>query len=202
MDKLDLEVAEGELVAVMGPSGSGKSTFLSIAGALLEPTEGQVLLDGASIMGKNKQDISDVRLQQLGFIFQSANLIPYLKVEEQLMVVAKLAGTDKAKAAKRVDELLDTVGLTHRRKAYVEKLSGGERQRVAIARALMNDPAVLLADEPTASLDAERGLDIVGMIARLVKEQGKCAVMVTHDERILPLCDRVLFLENGKLVHH
>lgn len=104
LDKLDLEVAEGELVAVMGPSGSGKSTFLSIAGALLEPTEGQVLLDGASIMGKSKQDISDVRLQQLGFIFQSANLIPYLKVEEQLMVVAKLAGTDKNKAEKRVDE--------------------------------------------------------------------------------------------------
>lgn len=160
------------------------------------------MLDGASIMGKNKQDISDVRLQQLGFIFQSANLIPYLKVEEQLMVIAKLAGTDKNKAEKRVDELLDTVGLSHRRKAYAEKLSGGERQRVAIARALMNDPAVLLADEPTASLDAERGLDIVGMIARLVKEQGKSAVMVTHDERILPLCDRVLFLENGKLIHH
>lgn len=202
LDKLDLEVAEGELVAVMGPSGSGKSTFLSIAGALLEPTEGQVLLDGASIMGKSKQDISDMRLQQLGFIFQSANLIPYLKVEEQLMVVAKLAGTDKSKAEKRVDALLDTVGLTHRRKAYTEKLSGGERQRVAIARALMNDPAVLLADEPTASLDAERGLDIVGMIARLVKEQGKSAVMVTHDERILPLCSRVLFLEKGKLVQH
>lgn len=202
LDKLDLEVAEGELVAVMGPSGSGKSTFLSIAGALLEPTEGQVLLDGASIMGKGKQEISDMRLQQLGFIFQSANLIPYLKVEEQLMVVAKLAGTDKNKAEKRVDELLDTVGLAHRRKAYAEKLSGGERQRVAIARALMNDPAVLLADEPTASLDAERGLDIVGMIARLVKEQGKSAVMVTHDERILPLCSRVLFLENRKLVQH
>ncbi|MGE6575352.1 ABC transporter ATP-binding protein [Paenibacillus xylanexedens] len=202
LDKLDLEVSKGELVAVMGPSGSGKSTFLSIAGALLEPTEGQVLLDGASIMGKGKQEISDMRLQQLGFIFQSANLIPYLKVEEQLMVVAKLAGTEKNKAEKRVHELLDTVGLIHRRKAYAEKLSGGERQRVAIARALMNDPAVLLADEPTASLDAERGLDIVGMIARLVKEQGKSAVMVTHDERILPLCSRVLFLENGKLVQH
>lgn len=201
LDKLDLEVAEGELVAVMGPSGSGKSTFLSIAGALLEPTEGQVLLDGVSIMGKNRQDISDVRLEQLGFIFQSANLIPYLKVEEQLMVVAKLAGTDKNKAAKRVNELLHTVGLSHRRKAYAEKLSGGERQRVAIARALMNDPAVLLADEPTASLDADRGLDIVGMIAKLVAEQGKSAVMVTHDERVLPLCNRVLFLENGKLVH-
>ncbi|MBB6021150.1 putative ABC transport system ATP-binding protein [Paenibacillus sp. JGP012] len=202
LDQLDLQVAEGELVAVMGPSGSGKSTFLSIAGALLEPTEGEVLLDGTSIMGKSKTDISDVRLRQLGFIFQSANLIPYLKVEEQLLVVAKLAGMDKSKAERRADELLKTVGLSHRRKAYTDKLSGGERQRVAIARALMNDPAVLLADEPTASLDAERGLDIVGTIARLVKEQGKSAVMVTHDERILPLCSRVLFLEKGKLVQH
>lgn len=200
LDQLDLQVAEGELVAVMGPSGSGKSTFLSIAGALLEPTDGKVLLDGTSIMGKSKTDISDVRLRQLGFIFQSANLIPYLKVEEQLLVVAKLAGMDKSKAERRAGELLETVGLSHRRKAYTDRLSGGERQRVAIARALMNDPAVLLADEPTASLDAERGLDIVGTIARLVKEQGKSAVMVTHDERILPLCSRVLFLEKGKLV--
>ena len=202
LDQLDLQVAEGELVAVMGPSGSGKSTFLSIAGALLEPTGGEVLLDGTSIMGKNKTDISDVRLRQLGFIFQSANLIPYLKVEEQLMVVAKLAGMDKNKAERRAGDLLKTVGLSHRRKAYTDKLSGGERQRVAIARALMNDPAVLLADEPTASLDAERGLDIVSTIARFVKEQGKSAVMVTHDERILPLCSRVLFLEKGKLVQH
>lgn len=200
LDKLNLEVAEGELVAVMGPSGSGKSTFLSIAGALLEPTSGQVLLDGESIIGKDKQALSELRLQKIGFIFQSANLIPYLKVEEQLVLVSKLAGMEKAKAAKRAKELLDKMGLSHRRTAYPEKLSGGERQRVAIARALMNDPAVLFADEPTASLDASRGHDIVSMIAKQVKDQRKSAVMVTHDDRVLPLCDRVLFLENGKLV--
>ncbi|CAM4493006.1 putative ABC transport system ATP-binding protein [Paenibacillus endophyticus] len=199
LNQLSLEVAEGELVAVMGPSGSGKSTFLSIAGALLEPTSGHVLLDGESIGGKSKQERSEIRLRKIGFIFQSANLIPYLKVEEQLMLVAMLAEMDKAKALKRVRELLDKIGLSHRRKAYPEKLSGGERQRVAIARALMNDPAVLFADEPTASLDAARGLDVVSMIAKQVKDQGASAVMVTHDDRVLQLCDRVLYLENGKL---
>ncbi|MDD9267076.1 ABC transporter ATP-binding protein [Paenibacillus sp. GCM10023248] len=200
LNQLNLEVAEGELVAVMGPSGSGKSTFLSIAGALLEPTGGRVLLDGESIGGKDKQELSELRLRKIGFIFQSANLIPYLKVEEQLILVAKLAGMDKAKAAKRAKELLDEVGLSHRRTAYSEKLSGGERQRVAITRALMNDPAVLFADEPTASLDAARGLDVVRMIAKQVKSRRKSAVMVTHDDRVLPLCDRVLYLEDGKFI--
>ncbi|MFK4475743.1 putative ABC transport system ATP-binding protein [Paenibacillus sp. RC73] len=201
LDKLNLEVAEGELVAVMGPSGSGKSTFLSIAGALLEPTSGDVLLDGGSIIGKNKQELSELRLRKIGFIFQSANLIPCLKVEEQLMLVAKLSGMKKAEAAKRAKDLLNKMGLSHRLNAYPEKLSGGERQRVAIARALMNDPAVLFADEPTASLDASRGFDVVNMIAKQVKHQQKSAVIVTHDDRVLPLCDRVLFLEEGKLIH-
>ncbi|WP_336785318.1 ABC transporter ATP-binding protein [Paenibacillus sp. MMO-177] len=202
LDNLNLSVAEGELVAVMGPSGSGKSTFLSIAGALLEPTSGDVLVDGQSVIGKAHQELSDMRLHKLGFIFQSANLIPYLKVEEQLLFVAKQGGMDKAKATGKARELLQKLGLAHRRSAYPEKLSGGERQRVAIARALMNDPAVLLADEPTASLDASRGMDVVRMIAGEAKEQGKAAIMVTHDERVLPLCDRVLYLEEGHLVEH
>lgn len=200
LNHLSLQVSEGELVAVMGPSGSGKSTFLSIAGALLEPTGGGVLLDGESIAGIEKRALSDMRLNKIGFIFQSANLIPYLKVEEQLMLVAKLGDMNKRKANERISELLHKLGLDHRRNAYPDKLSGGERQRVAIARALMNDPAVLLADEPTASLDASRGMDVVRMIAGEAKERGKSAVMVTHDERVLPLCDRVLFLENGRLI--
>ncbi|GMK38922.1 ABC transporter ATP-binding protein [Paenibacillus sp. CCS19] len=200
LDHLSLQVSEGEFVAVMGPSGSGKSTFLSIAGALLEPTSGGVLLDGEPVVGKEKQALSDMRLTKIGFIFQSANLIPYLKVEEQLMLVAKLGSMNKVKANKRIRELLHKLGLDHRGSAYPDKLSGGERQRVAIARALMNDPAVLLADEPTASLDASRGMDVVRMIAGEAKERGKSAVMVTHDERVLPLCDRVLYLENGRLI--
>ena len=199
LDHLSLQVSAGEFVAVMGPSGSGKSTFLSIAGALLKPASGEVWLDGEAIVGKEKQALSDLRLNKIGFIFQSANLIPYLKVEEQLMLVAKLGDMDKAKANERVRELLHKLGLGHRKSAYPDKLSGGERQRVAIARALMNDPAVLLADEPTASLDASRGMDVVRMIAEEAKERGKSAIMVTHDERVLPLCDRVLYLENGRL---
>lgn len=199
LDQLNLQVSEGELVAVMGPSGSGKSTFLSIAGALLQPTDGEVLLDGKSLTGKTKKELTDIRLRQLGFIFQSANLVPYLKVEEQLLLVAKLGGMNKSAAAGRASEFLHKLGLVHRRNAYPDKLSGGERQRVAIARALMNDPAVLLADEPTASLDASRGMDVVRMLAGEAKERGKSAVLVTHDERILPLCDRVLYLEDGHL---
>lgn len=202
LDRLNLKVAEGELVAVMGPSGSGKSTFLSIAGALLEPTGGEVLIDGKSIIGQDKQALSELRLRKMGFIFQNANLIPYLKVEEQLMLVAKLAGSSKEASAARADELLQKMGLTHRKNAYPHKLSGGERQRVAIARALMNDPAVLFADEPTASLDASRGLEVVAMIAKQVKEQRKSAVMVTHDDRVLPYCDRVFYLDKGKLTEH
>ncbi|OZB98766.1 ABC transporter ATP-binding protein [Paenibacillus sp. XY044] len=199
LDRLNLEVAEGELVAVMGPSGSGKSTFLSIAGALLEPTGGDVLIDGKSMIGQDSQALSELRLRKMGFIFQNANLIPYLKVKEQLMLVAKLAGSSKEVYESRAHELLEKMGLIHRKNAYPEKLSGGERQRVAIARALMNDPAVLFADEPTASLDASRGLEVVAMIAKQVKEQRKSAVMVTHDDRVLPLCDRVFYLDKGKL---
>lgn len=200
LNRLSLHVAEGELVAVMGPSGSGKSTFLSIAGALLEPSSGQVLVDGEAIQSKSGPERSALRLQKLGFIFQSAHLIPYLRVKEQLLLVAKLAGMRKDKAAKRAEQLLETLGLSHRSDAYPEKLSGGERQRAAIARALMNDPAVLLADEPTASLDAARGYEVVELIARQVKSEGKSAVLVTHDDRMIPLCDRVLWLENGRLV--
>lgn len=200
LDNLNLEVSEGEIIAVMGPSGSGKSTFLSIAGALLAPTDGDVRLEGTSILNKSKQELSELRLRKIGFIFQSANLIPYLKVQEQLQLVANLAGQVKAQSAKRSAELLRRMDLSHRLQAYPDKLSGGERQRVAIARALMNDPAVLFADEPTASLDAARGLDVVNLIAQQVRGQAKSAVIVTHDERVLPLCDRVLFLEEGKLV--
>lgn len=199
LNKLGLRVSEGELVAVMGPSGSGKSTFLSIAGALLKPSGGDVRLDGESILGKSRQELSDLRLRKLGFVFQSANLIPYLKVEEQLMLVAKLGGTGRSLAAERASGLLSKLGLEHRRSAYPEKMSGGERQRAAIARALMNDPAVLLADEPTASLDAERGMEVVRILANETKERNKSAVMVTHDERVLPFCDRVLYLADGQL---
>lgn len=202
LNNLDLVVNEGEFVAVLGPSGSGKSTFLSAAGALLTPTSGEIFIDGESLADKSKSELTDLRLERIGFMFQSAQLLPYLKVEEQLLYVARQAKMSTKEAKERATDLLKRLGLWERRNQYPEKLSGGEKQRVAIARAWMNKPAILLADEPTASLDFSRGKEVVRMIAEEVKSEGKAAVMVTHDERMLEWCDRVLHLEDGRLVEH
>ncbi len=200
LNKLDFKVNEGEFVAVLGPSGSGKSTFLSTAGALLSPTSGEILIDGESIADKNKAELTEFRLHKIGFMFQNAQLLPYLKVEEQLLFVARIAKLSSSEAKKRSSYLLKRLGIWERRNHYPEKLSGGEKQRVAIARAWMNNPAILFADEPTASLDFKRGKEVVQMLADEVKREGKAAVMVTHDERMLEWCDRVLYLQDGILV--
>ncbi|GGF68950.1 ABC transporter ATP-binding protein [Paenibacillus albidus] len=200
LNNLDFEVQEGEFVAVLGPSGSGKSTFLSAAGALLTPTSGEIYIDGESIIQKDKTQLTELRLHKIGFMFQSAQLLPYLKVEEQLLYVARLAKLNAKEARQRAADLLKRLEISGKRNQYPEQLSGGEKQRVAIARAWMNNPAILFADEPTASLDYRRGREVVRMIADEVKKERKAAVMVTHDERMLEWCDRVLHLENGKLV--
>lgn len=199
LNGISLSVQAGELVAVVGPSGSGKSTFLSIAGALLTPTNGTVFIDGKEINTLNEKEMNEIRLEKIGFIFQSANLIPYLTVKDQLLLIPDLAGKDNKDMEKRAAELLERLGLAHRMNHYPDKLSGGERQRVAIARALMNNPGLILADEPTASLDSKRGRGVVEMIASEVKNSSKAAVMVTHDKRMLDLCDRVVYIEDGKL---
>ncbi len=199
LKNVSLEVAQGEFVAIVGPSGAGKSTFLSIAGALLSPTEGEIAIGGKVLNDLTSKDLTKVRLDKVGFIFQGANLIPYLSVRDQLLVIAELSG-DKGRVAKeKADELLKELGLTARENNYPESLSGGEKQRVAIARALMNDPDIILADEPTASLDASRGHKVVQMIADEVKRKNKAAIMVTHDERVLDLVDRVIRIEDGYL---
>ncbi|EPR5159367.1 ABC transporter ATP-binding protein [Listeria monocytogenes] len=199
LKNVSLEVAQGEFVAIVGPSGAGKSTFLSIAGALLSPTEGEIAIGGKVLNDLTSKDLTKVRLDKVGFIFQGANLIPYLNVRDQLLVIAELSG-DKGRVAKeKADELLKELGLTARENNYPESLSGGEKQRVAIARALMNDPDIILADEPTARLDASRGHKVVQMIADEVKRKNKAAIMVTHDERVLDLVDRVIRIEDGYL---
>lgn len=199
LKNVSLEVAQGEFVAIVGPSGAGKSTFLSIAGALLSPTEGEIAIGGKVLNDLTSKDLTKVRLDKVGFIFQGANLIPYLNVRDQLLVIAELSG-DKGRVAKeKADELLKELGLTARENNYPESLSGGEKQRVAIARALMNDPDIILADEPTASLDASRGHKVVQMIADEVKRKNKAAIMVTHGERVLDLVDRVIRIEDGYL---
>ncbi|MDQ0805913.1 ABC transporter ATP-binding protein [Priestia megaterium] len=199
LNNLSLRVKAGELVAIVGPSGSGKSTFLSIAGALLSPSSGRVIIDGDEINNMSSAQMNSIRLKKIGFIFQSANLIPYLTVRDQLLLVTELEGNRDKEAKKRADDLLEKLGLAHRKHHYPESLSGGERQRVAIARAWMNNPEIIFADEPTASLDSERGRAVVQMLADEVKLRGKSAVMVTHDQRMLDLCDRVVWMEDGKL---
>lgn len=199
LKNVSLEVAQGEFVAIVGPSGAGKSTFLSIAGALLSPTEGEIAIGGTTLNNMSGKALTKVRLDKVGFIFQGANLIPYLNVRDQLLVIAELSGEKGSAAKERADKLLQELGLTARQNNYPESLSGGEKQRVAIARALMNDPDIILADEPTASLDANRGYKVVHMIADEVKRKNKAAIMVTHDERVLDLVDRVIRIEDGYL---
>ncbi|EAC7955932.1 ABC transporter ATP-binding protein [Listeria monocytogenes] len=199
LKNVSLEVAQGEFVAIVGPSGAGKSTFLSIAGALLSPTEGEIAIGGTTLNSMPEKALTKVRLDKVGFIFQGANLIPYLSVRDQLLVIAELSGEKGSAAKERADKLLQELGLTARQNNYPESLSGGEKQRVAIARALMNDPDIILADEPTASLDANRGHKVVQMIADEVKRKNKAAIMVTHDERVLDLVDRVIRIEDGYL---
>ncbi|EAG5859541.1 ABC transporter ATP-binding protein [Listeria monocytogenes] len=199
LKNVSLEVAQGEFVAIVGPSGAGKSTFLSIAGALLSPTEGEIAIGGKVLNDLTSKELTKVRLDKVGFIFQGANLIPYLNVRDQLLVIAELSGEKGRGAKEKADELLKELGLTARENNYPESLSGGEKQRAAIARALMNDPDIILADEPTASLDANRGHKVVQMIADEVKRKNKAAIMVTHDERVLDLVDRVIRIEDGYL---
>jgi putative ABC transport system ATP-binding protein len=194
-----LAVGAGELVALIGPSGSGKSTLLSIAGALLRPSDGRLSLDGEDITESPRKQRARLRLRKIGFIFQGSNLISYLTGREQLRFIADLIDLPAEEAEQRATRLLDDLGMARRADHYPEELSGGERQRIAIARALMNDPALILADEPTASLDSHRGRAVVELLAKEVHERNKAAVLVTHDERLLDLCDRVIHIEDGRL---
>lgn len=199
LDKVSITVKPGEFVAVVGPSGSGKSTFLSIAGALLQPSEGEVHLNGQPISKLSDKELSSIRLKEIGFIMQSSNLVPYLTVLDQLLVVKKMSGKIRAEDKALATKLLEELGLGAKLKSFPEELSGGEKQRTAIARALMNQPNVILADEPTASLDTQRAHEVVNLIANQVKTRGIAAVMVTHDERMLEYCDKVYRMEDGKL---
>jgi len=200
VDNVSLTVEPGEFVGVIGPSGSGKSTLLSITGALLSPTSGKVILDGKDAAKLSSKELTELRLEKIGFIFQAAHLIPYLKIRDQLKMINILAKENNKEQERRAEELLGHFDLSHRLNSFPNELSGGERQRVAIARALINDPKIILADEPTASLDSKRGRDVVERISREVKERGKVGVMVTHDERVLDLCDRIITIKDGKLV--
>jgi putative ABC transport system ATP-binding protein len=169
IDDMMLKVNEGEFVTIVGPSGSGKSTFLSLAGALLAPTTGRIFVGGQDLSHLSASMLNRIRLEKIGFVFQSSNLIPYLTVIDQLILVSELSGKGKEEAKRKAKKIINRLGLSHRIHHYPEQLSGCERQRVPIARAWMNDPELILADEPTASLNTERGREVVQMLADEVK---------------------------------
>ncbi|MDO5521788.1 MAG: ABC transporter ATP-binding protein [bacterium] len=197
LNNVSLNVEPGEFVAIVGPSGSGKSTLLSIMGVLLSPDQGTIQIGDTCVSEKKQKEWTDIRREQIGFIFQNHQLLPFLTVEEQLKLVQNMS---KNKEEISVKQLLESLGLDELANKYPSKMSGGQKQRVAIARAFMNDPQVILADEPTASLDGERGRQVVEMIRHETKKRNKAAIMVTHDERVLELVDTIYRLENGSLV--
>ncbi|AKI35585.1 TPA: ABC transporter ATP-binding protein [Streptococcus pyogenes] len=192
----DFSIEAGEFVAIIGPSGSGKSTFLTIAGGLQTPSSGQLIIDGTDYTHLSEKERSRLRFKSVGFILQASNLIPFLTVQQQLELVDHLTGSkEKAKA----NQLFDDLGIARLKHQLPQELSGGERQRAAIARALYHDPALILADEPTASLDTEKAYEVVKLLAKESKEKNKAIIMVTHDDRMLKYCDKVYRMQDGEL---
>lgn len=199
LDRLSLEVAPGEVAAVVGESGSGKSTMMAVAGLLRTPDSGTVRVAGVDTAGASSAELARLRGESVGLVFQSSNLFPALRATEQLEFVADVIGRRDGSSADRAAELLETVGLGSRLGHRPSQMSGGERQRVAIARALMNSPSVLLADEPTAALDHDRGLEVMSILVAQARERGAATLIVTHNRAQLPEGVIVYRLEGGRL---
>ena len=199
LDHATLSVGTDEIVALVGPSGSGKTTLLSIAGGLLTPTTGTVVVADQDISDFDSKALTAFRGSTVGFVFQSVNLVPFLTARENLMVVAEMNGRADAAAKARASQLLDELGLGHRPNNLPDELSGGERQRVAIGRALMNQPKLVLFDEPTSALDTALGEQVMELIRAEVKGRGVAAVIVTHDTRMTDYADRTVRITDGRL---
>jgi putative ABC transport system ATP-binding protein len=200
LDHATLTVGDDEMIALVGPSGSGKTTLLSIAGGLLSPTDGVVRVGPHEITEYDRKELTTFRREFVGFVFQGANLVPFLTAKENLLVVADLAGRRGKDVERRADKLLEELGLGHRERNTPSKLSGGERQRVAIGRALMNEPELVLFDEPTSALDTKLGEQVMEVIRSEVKERGTAAIIVTHDTRMTHYADRTVEISDGRLV--
>ena len=200
VDDVSLQVEAGEFVALVGPSGSGKTTMLSILAALLQPSSGQVLIDGQDLAQMGEVERVAMRREKIGFTFQANNLVPYLNAVENVELMLRLNGRMDKAGHMRAQELLARLGLAERLYNLPGQMSGGQQQRVAIARALIHNPSVVLADEPTASLDTERAYQVVETFASLIHEQKRAGIMVTHDLRMCEFVDRVLMMRDGKLV--
>lgn len=196
---VSMKLDEGEVLMILGPSGSGKTTLLSMIGCILTPTSGEIYIDGQKISTLPEQELPAIRKRKIGFVFQSFNLLKSLTVQENVEVALNLNGTRGKEAKAKARELLREVGLAERLGFYPADLSGGEKQRVSIARALANDPKILLADEPTGNLDSKTGQKIGSILRDLAKNDGKSVIIVTHDNRIENLADRIIQLEDGMI---
>ena len=198
---IDLQIEEGEFIALMGPSGSGKSTLLNIVGCLDRPTSGQFLLLGQEISQTSDDELARVRREELGFIFQTFNLIGRISVLKNVEVPMMLSGVTREKRKERALKLLESVGIAHRVNFSPQNISGGERQRVAIARALANNPKIIIADEPTGNLDLKNSNEVMKILSNLYKE-GRTIIMVTHNPEITENCSRVIRLRDGRILEN
>ncbi len=199
VDGVSLDLWPGEVVTITGPSGSGKTTLVSILGALLRPTAGEVSIDGVNLGSMTEAELSRLRARTIGFVFQSFNLLDALSARDNILFPAHLAPGGVKAAAPLADQLLDRLGLSARQTALPKTLSGGEKQRVAIARALINQPKLIIADEPTGNLDTKSGHQVIMTLHDIARDQGHSILIVTHDQRVEEVADRVLWLEDGTI---
>lgn len=199
LNGIDLTLKKGEITALVGASGSGKSTLLTIAAGLQPASEGEVVFNGKNLSKMKQDEIRQIRAEQFGFIFQASHLVPFLTVEEQLLLMLDVAESKLSKKERRkeVDRILQLVGMDHRKHAYPASLSGGEKQRVAVSRAIIHQPKMLFADEPTASLDSKRSVEVMELIQDITKSLNITTLLVTHEEEMLKYTDRIVTMKDG-----
>lgn len=198
LKETNFKIEEGQFIAIIGPSGSGKSTFLTLAGGLQTPSKGQIIINGKDYTNLSEKERAKLRFNDIGFVLQASNLVPFLTAKQQLELVDRINKKNKQTIQDK-HSLFKELGIEHLENKLPKDLSGGERQRLAIARALYNDPAIILADEPTASLDSDRAFEVVDLLSKECREKNKSIIMVTHDNRMIEKCDHVYRMKNGIL---
>lgn len=198
LKETNFKIEEGQFIAIIGPSGSGKSTFLTLAGGLQTPSKGQIIINGKDYTNLSEKERSKLRSNDIGFVLQASNLVPFLTAKQQLELVDRI-NKKRKQTLQDQKSLFKELGIDHLENKLPKDLSGGERQRLAIARALYNNPAIILADEPTASLDSDRAFEVVDLLSKECKEKNKSIIMVTHDNRMIEKCDHVYRMKDGIL---
>ena len=198
LKETNFKIEEGQFIAIIGPSGSGKSTFLTLAGGLQTPSKGQIIINGKDYTNLSEKKRAKLRFNDIGFVLQASNLVPFLTAKQQLELVDRINKNNKQTIQDK-HSLFKELGIEHLENKLPKDLSGGERQRLAIARALYNDPPIILADEPTASLDSDRAFEVVDLLSKECREKNKSIIMVTHDNRMIEKCDHVYRMKDGIL---